>query len=487
MRILYLDIDTLRPDHLGCYGYLRDTSPNIDRVASEGVRMEHCYVSDAPCLPSRASMFTGRFGIHTGVVNHGGLNADLRPIGRDRSFHWAAQRPGFIQLLRGQGVYPVSISPFAERHSAWWFCDGWREMVNTGKRGSESAEEVFPAALDWIERNAERDDWMLHVNCWDPHTNYRAPAEFGNPFADEPIEDWYTEELRQRQWGSFGPGTPQEPCGSYGRNKGTDRQPAQIASMDDYRRWIDGYDCGIRYADDWCGRVLNALADKGVLDDTVVIVTSDHGENMGELGVIGDHAVADHVTNRVPMIVRWPDGTGGRGRVDNALHYQTDVAATLVEMLGGEVPDCWDGESFADAFGAGRDAGRDHVVVSQNCWSCMRSVRWDDWLFVRSYHTGLKNLRPRMLFNVAEDPHELHDLYEAEPRKALEGEALLCRWHDEMMTRSDYDTDPLWTVLREGGPFHTRDNVASYCKRLRETGREEHAEFLENHPSGIAE
>ena len=84
MRILYLDIDTLRADHLGCYGYLRNTSPNIDRLAAGGVRLESCYVSDAPCLPSRASMFTGRFGIHTGVVNHGGLCADLRPIGRSR-------------------------------------------------------------------------------------------------------------------------------------------------------------------------------------------------------------------------------------------------------------------------------------------------------------------------------------------------------------------------------------------------------------------
>ena len=135
MRILYLDIDTLRADHLGCYGYHRDTSPNIDRVAAEGVRFEKVYVSDAPCLPSRASMFTGRFGIHTGVVGHGGSAADIRPVGRERRFHTSDQRPGFIDCLRGQGLYPVSVSPFAERHSAWWVCAGWREMFNPGKRG----------------------------------------------------------------------------------------------------------------------------------------------------------------------------------------------------------------------------------------------------------------------------------------------------------------------------------------------------------------
>jgi len=102
MRILYYDIDTLRPDHLGCYGYCRDTSPNMDRVAAEGVRFEGCYVSDAPCLPSRGSLWTGRFGIHSGIVNHGGTSADLRLHGPARGVR---QRPGrgFQRpLLRGR-------------------------------------------------------------------------------------------------------------------------------------------------------------------------------------------------------------------------------------------------------------------------------------------------------------------------------------------------------------------------------------------------
>jgi len=486
MRFLYVDIDTLRPDHLGCYGYLRNTSPNIDRMAADGVRLDNCYVSDAPCLPSRASMFTGRFGIHTGVVNHGGLAAELRPIGRERGFNWMRQRPGFIWSMRQQGLYPVSVSPFAERHSAWWFCDGWREFVNTGKGGGESAEEIVPHALDWIERNGERDDWLLHVNIWDPHTPYRAPAGFGNPFADDPIETWYTEDMRQRQWDRFGPGNPQEPCGGYGRPVNSPRQPDQVASMDDYKKWIDGYDCGVAYADQWIGRVFNALADKGVLDDTVIVITSDHGENLGELNVIGDHAVADNITNRVPMIVRWP-GVSQPGRVDDALHYQTDVAATMIELAGGDVPDCWDGRSFADAFRAGESRGRDYLVASQNCWSCMRAVRWEDHILIRPYHTGLKDYPARMLFNVAEDPHELNDLADARPALADRGDELLAQWTDDMLATSDYDEDPMQIVLREGGPFHTRDKLADYCARLRATGRPQHADFLEANPTGLVE
>ena len=71
MRILYIDIDSQRPDHFGCYGYHRKTSPNIDRIAARGVRFDNDYVTDAPCLPSRTAMWSGRFGIHTGVINHG--------------------------------------------------------------------------------------------------------------------------------------------------------------------------------------------------------------------------------------------------------------------------------------------------------------------------------------------------------------------------------------------------------------------------------
>jgi len=485
MRVLYLDIDTLRPDHLGCYGYHRNTSPNIDRVAAEGVRFEKVYVSDAPCLPSRASMFTGRFGIHTGVVGHGGTAADIRPIGRDRQFHTAAQRPGLIDCVREAGLYPVSCSPFAERHSAWWFCAGWREMVNPGKRGQEIADDVTDGALDWIGRHAADDGWMLHVNFWDPHTPYRTPEAFGNPFADDPVAEWYTEELRQKHWASFGPHAAQEPLGNFARPSpsGFTRMPDRIGSMDDYRRWIDGYDTGIRYADRACGQILEALADAGVLDETLVIITSDHGENQGELGVYGDHQTADHITSRVPMILRVPGIDGPR--VDDALHYQTDVGATLVDLLGGQVPAEWDGRSFADPFRAGESAGRDVVVFSQNAWACQRAVRWDDNVFIRTYHTGLKDLPARTLFNVADDPHELDDLTDARADLADHGQALIEQWTAEMLATSDCPVDPMWTVMREDGPFHGREVHDRYLRHLRDTGRGRHADFLEAHPTGL--
>ena len=476
MRILYLDLDTLRPDHLGCYGYHRDTSPSIDSIAAQGTRFEACYVSDAPCLPSRSALYNGRFGIHTGVVGHGGTAADLRIEGASRSFAVSPQRASWPMVMQRKGLHTVSISPFAQRHSAWWFYNGFREMHNTGKNGGERADEITPLALDWIKRNADRDDWFLHVNFWDPHTPYRTPDSYGNPFENDPPPDWLTEEQRQVHFGSYGPHSAQEPTGWQAQSRWP-RVPAQIDSMAAYKQWIDGYDTGIRYMDEHVGHILEALEAKGVLDETAIMVSADHGENQGELNVYGDHQTADHITSRVPLIVRWPGVDGPQ--VDRGLHYQTDMAATVLGLLDAGVPQAWDGESFADALRVGEESGREFLVFSQCAWSCQRAVRMGPWVMVRTYHDGFKDFPRVMLFNIDDDPHETRDLAESRPDIANECLCLLGRWHADMMDSSDSAADPLWTVMQEGGPLHVRAELASYCERLRATGRVHHAEALE--------
>src|SRR5918993_4689466 len=132
MRILYLDIDSQRPDHLGCYGYHRDTSPNIDRIAADGVRFDNYYVTDAPCLPSRTAMWSGRFGIHSGVVNHGGVAADPFVEGVARDMRSLLGRTSWMSCLRRRGLRTVTISPFAERHGAWHWYANFSEIHNTG-------------------------------------------------------------------------------------------------------------------------------------------------------------------------------------------------------------------------------------------------------------------------------------------------------------------------------------------------------------------
>lgn len=486
MRILFLDLDTLRPDHLGCYGYGRNTSPNIDAVANRGVRFEDYFCSDAPCLPSRAALMSGRFGIHTGVVGHGGTAADLRLEGSPRGFRDRMAYDSLPASLRAAGLRTVSISPFAERHAAWWFYAGFSEMHNTGKGGIESAEEVTPTVLRWIDSNAKQDNWFLHVNYWDPHTPYRAPAEFGNPFENDPLPSWLTREILDDHRTLAGPHGAREINMYDSRtNPKYPRHPGEIENMADWRRMIDGYDCGIRYLDEHIGRVLAALDQQGVLDDLVIIISSDHGENIGELGIYGEHATADYTTCRIPMIISWPGGAAGH--VDRGLHYNLDLAPTLAELLGRPGAPNWDGQSYAPAVRSGEQCGNDYLVVSQCAHVCQRGVRFGQWMYVRTYHDGYHLFPDEMLFDIANDRHEQRNVASENPDVCKQAVYYLAEWHDRMMKSMPGDVDPLWTVMKEGGPYHARGFLPAYCERLEQTGRGQHVpELKRRHPREFA-
>ena len=105
MRVLLFDIDTLRADHMGCYGYGRNTTPVMDEIAKEGVRFDDYYCPNAPCLPSRASMISGQYGIHNGIVGHGGTAADMRLQGITRSFTDDMSENGLFMQFRRAGMH----------------------------------------------------------------------------------------------------------------------------------------------------------------------------------------------------------------------------------------------------------------------------------------------------------------------------------------------------------------------------------------------
>jgi arylsulfatase A-like enzyme len=481
-RLLYIDIDTLRADHLGCHGYHRDTTPNIDAVAAEGVRYSNVYASDVPCLPSRTALQTGTFGIRNGVVNHGGAAADLRSLGHKRGFFSAWQTRSWAGLLYYAGWHTASISSFPFRHSASWWNHGFMEAMNLMRgMGGERADEVLPGAIDWLERRGRADRWFLHVHLWDPHTPYNTPDDYGNPFAGDPIPAWHTEAVREQNWSFAGPHSAQEPWGFRPDEWGPPppRQPWDASSMDDVKRIFDGYDVGVRYADDAVGALLTKLDDLGVLDDTAVMISSDHGEAFGELGVYADHQAADEVTCHIPSIVRWP---GVDARVDDGLHYHLDVAATVLDHAGVVVPDTWDGEVITPG------AGRQHLVLSQGAWACQRGVRWGDHLYLRTWHDGYHgHWADEMVFDVASDPHETDDLATARPQLARDGASMLAAWTDTQLERAIVREDPMDVVRAEGGPFHVRRHLPGYLERLRATGRGHWADVLnERHPTEAA-
>lgn len=481
MRILYIDIDTLRADHLGCYGYYRNTSPNIDQIANDGVRFENYYCSDAPCLPSRTALFTGQFGIRNGVVNHGGTASQLR-IDETRDFKSELENNSFFGMLRRHGFYTCAITPFASRHSAWWYYCGFNEIHDTGKYGDERADEITPVVLDWLKRNAQKDNWYLHVNFWDPHTPYRTPMSVDNPFEDDPIPEWITEDVLEEHKQLAGPHCAQE-ISMYSDSVSDEfpRQPGRLDTLEDVKTLFDGYDMGIRYADDYIGQIINFLKEQGLYDDMCIIISTDHGENMGELGIYAEHGTADHATCRIPMIIKWPGGL--KGHVDRGLHYHLDLVPTLAELLGIEPSNDWDGISYAKTLLEGADTGRDYLVLSQMAHVCQRSVRKGDWLYIRTYHDGFHFFPKHMLINIKEDPYEQHNVANQHPEIVHELAATLFDWHDEMMKKNNYREDVLSIVMREGGPFHAAGNLRHYIPHLIKTGREHYIEkYKEVHP-----
>jgi choline-sulfatase len=457
MRIIYLDLDSLRPDHLGCYGYHRNTSPHIDRIAEESVRFTNYYCSDAPCMPSRTALMSGKFGIHNGVVGHGGTAADMRREGASRGFSDRLGRESLPAVLQSIGYKTASISTFAERHSVWTFNAGFNEIFNNGQRGHETAEQVLPVALKWLEDNAGEEKWFLHLNFWDPHTPYRTPEELGNPFANDPMPSWLTEEVFQLHLQKQGQHSIEDmnklAKSHYYKHP---RHGKAIVEHNDLRMIIDNYDCAIRYLDDHIGQVIRKLEELGLWEDTAILISADHGENMGELGIYSEHGTADQGTCRIPMIIRWPNG-GLKGAVDDGLHYQLDLAPTLASLLNAPAPNSWDGSSYADSLTSGAPTGRDYLVVSQCAHVCQRSVRFEDWLYIRTFHDGHHGFPKEMLFDLKHDPYEQHNLAEERRDICMRAVYLLNEWHDEMMSTMPHDNDPLWTVMKEGGPLHARE------------------------------
>ncbi len=496
MNILYVDIDSLRPDHLGCYGYHRATSPHIDAIAREGLRFTNCYASDAPCLPSRTAMTTGRFGIHTGVVNHGGVAAQPFLTGPRRGFKCDLTDANWVNRFRLGGHHTVAFSPFAQRHGAWHWYAGFMEMHNTGGGGMETADEISPQVTKWLgERDSAAEPFFMWLNLWDPHTPYRTPADFDKSFAEDPIPEWYTEAVRREHWQWSGPHSAQEVNGYTPRPEWMYHsvrsrfpsipalQPGEIDSPEAARQMFDSYDLGVAYADHHLGIIIQKLKDTGLYDDTAIIISADHGENLGELGVYCDHQTADHHTNRVPMIVRWPGATDARaGESDERLLYAIDGAASSLALAGLDVPDCWDGVSCADAMkSAGVAPHRDRLVISQAAWCVQRSARWDNYLLIQTFHDALHDYPEFMLFDLAADPHEQNDLAAERPDLVDRGKAILHDWRTEQMNSSSQAIDPLETVLAEGGSLHAVTDPAgieTYLERLRATGRAEVADRL---------
>jgi arylsulfatase A-like enzyme len=427
-RVIYFDIDSIRPDHLGCYGYHRPTSPVIDRVAREGVRFDVAYTSDGPCMPSRCATFSGRFGVHTGVVTHGARGESIRP-----------GPPMIPALLSQAGMRTCTISSFG-RHPAPWFYAPWDETLDpasTQHFQRNQSHEVNALAEDWLRRHAN-ENFFLHLQYWDPHVPYDLPESVHEPFYQYEPLDFPTEEMIREHITSY------DPMGALWY---------KLRTVQDVHRHLQRYDAQIRYTDDYIGRILDLLDQLGILDETFIVITGDHGEQQGEYNVYQDHAIACEASLRVPLILRAP-AMLPQGRVLPGPVYSQDAIRTILEYCGIPAEEGYDFRSLLPVI-SGQDPGRDFVVSGHGLYSGGRCIRTREWMLRKVYHPGFWRLPPWSLFRIDRDPHEQHDCLRDFPHVFAE----LCNRLEEWeRAQGPRDADPMVNLAVEG-PF-------SYLKQI---------------------
>jgi arylsulfatase A-like enzyme len=484
MRILYVDVDTLRADHTTPYGYPRTITPNFEELARQSVVFDRCYSSDSPCAPSRAALTSGQFGITTGAIGNFGPATDIRMFERTR------YAPYFGGHLYRNGIYTASVSCFPERHMAYWFVGNFREWIkpSLSNGDDEDAATVADAAIDWLSRRGQLDDWFLQVHFWDPHIPYYEPGHWYEvAAASGPPPSWPDDQTIASHSEMYGPHSAldlYEGDGSWSVPPPTSPNPSTmpdaIAGREDFVKLANGYDGAIAYWDHHLGRLLDTLDDLGILDDTAVIVASDHGECLGENGCYGDHPMANEASHHVPMVIRWPAVTTGLTdgqRHVGGLVYHLDLCPTICDLLGIPVPPGWDGSSFAPGVRGEDFSGRDHLVLSHGAYTYQRAVRTSEHLYVKTLHPGLWRLEREQLYSIENDPHMTNDLMESDPDSASRLAGLLDAWREANLSLGGPTPDPM-EARRYEGPSDAF-SLRRYLDRLRRTGRSHLAGDLE--------
>lgn len=352
--VVLVSIDTLRADHLPLYGYAQGATPTMDALGREGVVFESVFSHCPLTLPAHASMLTGLIPPHHGVHDNSGFT--LKPGARTLAarFHDAGRVTGAAVsafVLRSA----TGIAQGFDRYDDEIVQDPSQEDMGLQQRdGARSVESL----LGWIEAQGDRR-FFAFLHLYEPHTPYTPPSPYKERFADRP------------------------------------------------------YDGEIAYADELIGRLLAPLRAKGALDHTVVAVTADHGEGLGEHGEQEHGLFLYRETVRVPLILRLP-GRAHAGLRVSATAAQVDLPATLLDLVG--LPAAgMDGVSLRPAIAGGR--GPDRPVYSETFfpryhfgWSQLLSTTESRFRYIRAP-------RPE-LFDDATDPGETRDLSAEHPAAA---------------------------------------------------------------------
>jgi arylsulfatase A-like enzyme len=404
-NVLLISIDTIRSDHLGCYGYERDTSPSLDRFAAEAIRFDKAVVPMSHTLPSHTSLFTGLNPLrHRLKMNGMKLEPDLLTLTEILKNH------GYSTFA---GIGSVILKNTTGMSRGF---DVYDENMNGNL--SRLAEDVRKSAELWLNK-AGASGFFMFLHFWDPHSPYQPPAPFDTFFKshNDGFSDLYLPTRLNHD----------HLKGVYG-----DFEDRELPKFIEKEKNL--YDGEIRYLDDELGKFFDYLKEQGMWDNTLIIITGDHGESLGERGWWGHESFFEEQV-LVPLLIKLP----GNGRAVESVHQTVrliDIVPTVMDLLNiGNMPE-YDGKSLVDlmtvANGHGsrttylerRDYPDEMRIKSLDEYGKGReyAIRTDDWKLV------LKELEDNELYNLKADPLETNNLISVEPDIAKSLVDSVYRW-----------------------------------------------------------
>jgi arylsulfatase len=427
MKVILLVIDTLRADHLGCYNYDRATSPNIDRLANEGVIFENAYPTDVPTQPSFTSMFTGLRGIQTGIVSH----SETENLSR--------QIPCFPEVLSQNGITTAAVSTLYMMRQ--WFARGYRHYMNpiagqVNRTQQVNAEEINALALPWIEKNRDKD-FFIFIHYWDPHATYFPPEPYRRLFYDGDETDPENTSFE---------GLKKQPVWPF-----TKRHLDFVRSgLTDAEYMVAQYDAEIRYADDYVGELLNLIEGLGINDETALILTSDHGESLREHEFYFDHHEVYETTIHVPLIIRYPMAVPEGKKVKDLVQSTIGLTPTVLNLFGIKMSKAMEGKDLVK-IANGEETEWENIYVNQGLWTGKRAVRNKRWKLIKTLDKAFWETPEIELYNIVEDPEEIKNLASEEKEIVDDFELQMNRW---LRSNLGKQIDPLEKIVAHGLPVY---------------------------------
>lgn len=385
-NVVIVSVDTLRADHLGIYGYERNTSPRLDAIASQAITFERGRAPRGLTWPSLVSIFTGLYPQSSNVRQNGDLLSD--------------DVPTLASLLEAAGYATANFRGNA--------CGLFTRNFDTNFCGTD--EEVHQAAIQWVN-DRDESPFFLWVHYRAPHEEYLPPKQY----------DHFT--------------SPDYAGEATGKRDYLD--PVMISKRrpepEDVARVINLYDGEVLYSDAMFGEVVDALDERGLLDDSIVVFTSDHGEELLQHNNYYYHScsVYDAVLH-IPLVMRLPDANFGGDRVSQLVE-NINITPTLLDLVGIEPPSDLEGRSMRPLINQEPDAARSFTQATAEYhrpgtgW--VGTIRTDEWHYIYNPdrittlcrpQSDYFTLRAEELYNHSRDPLEEYDVAIENPELVAE-------------------------------------------------------------------